>query len=422
MSRTYLRWTIALGAALGLSLARANAQDGAWRPAAKPVPAPAVVMPAGPAATLGRPVAVDEPGAPPPLPPLDLSHVSRAEPIPDTWADAVIVQTQGPPAVPPPDGAPVPPGGIPPVPPYHLDPNVNTGDPLTPHGGFWNNSGVWGGKWCKFQSDHCFDYLISPVSNPFFFEDPRSLTEARPIFFIQSIPGRNGSGNAEFFGVQGRVALTERWSVVMNKFGLVSLNPNDTFDQYEKGTAFAEFYIGPKWTFLRSDSNGTVAAAGLTFEIPTSTRAAQSTGNFGLDPYITIAQNFGRLPQGFGSFNFMAEAGYSFATDNQRAEFFHMSFHLDYDVANLHRLYPLIELNWFHNTKLGNARDLNFEGTDLVNFGSRDLQNRDLVTLAFGGRYKIHEWMQVGTAFEFPLTSRKDLSDFRWTIDLIFRY
>src|SRR5690349_21238803 len=25
-------------------------------------------------------------------------------------------------------------------------------------------------------SDHCFDRFISPISNPFFFEDPRSLT------------------------------------------------------------------------------------------------------------------------------------------------------------------------------------------------------------------------------------------------------
>ena len=31
-----------------------------------------------------------------------------------------------------------------------------------------------------FQSDHCFDNFISPLSNPFRFEDPRSLTEVRP--------------------------------------------------------------------------------------------------------------------------------------------------------------------------------------------------------------------------------------------------
>ena len=38
-------------------------------------------------------------------------------------------------------------------------------------------------------SDHCFDRFISPLSNPFFFEDPRSLTEVRGIFIDNSLPG-----------------------------------------------------------------------------------------------------------------------------------------------------------------------------------------------------------------------------------------
>jgi hypothetical protein len=42
--------------------------------------------------------------------------------------------------------------------------------------------------------------------------------------------------------------------------------------------------------------------------------------------------------------------------------------------------------------------------------------------LAPGVRYKFTEWLQVGTAVEFPVIRRKDLEEFRWTIDLIFRY
>ena len=45
--------------------------------------------------------------------------------------------------------------------------------------------GAASGGRCAFQSDHCFDSFISPVTNPFLFEDPRSLTEVRPIFMIQ---------------------------------------------------------------------------------------------------------------------------------------------------------------------------------------------------------------------------------------------
>src|SRR3954465_12788045 len=90
----------------------------------------------------------------------------------------------------------------------------------------------WGGGGPEgkcFESDHCFEYFASPVSNPFLFEDPRSLTEARPIFLFQTIRRRKEAcrgGNAEFFGSQFRVAFTDQWSVVINKLGGVSINPS----------------------------------------------------------------------------------------------------------------------------------------------------------------------------------------------------
>ncbi len=51
----------------------------------------------------------------------------------------------------------------------------------------------------------CGDSLISPVTNPFFFEDPRSLTEIDPLFIITKAPKANGGGNDEFYGVQARL-------------------------------------------------------------------------------------------------------------------------------------------------------------------------------------------------------------------------
>ena len=43
-------------------------------------------------------------------------------------------------------------------------------------------------------SDHCFDDFISPMSNFVFFEDPRTLTELRPIFVNHWVPSRMGNG------------------------------------------------------------------------------------------------------------------------------------------------------------------------------------------------------------------------------------
>ncbi|HEX4590794.1 MAG TPA: hypothetical protein VH120_12730 [Gemmataceae bacterium] len=285
----------------------------------------------------------------------------------------------------------------------------------------------WGGGGPEgkcLESDHCFDYFASPVSNPFYFEDPRSLTEIRPIFLFQTIPHHDSpyyhGGNAEFYGTQARIAITDQWSFVLNKLGGVSINPGrDSLVPSESG--LAEIWLGPKWTFLRSTETGTVLAAGATLEIPAGpARVAQDTGNLSITPYITGAQNFGCTT--YGSFNAMATLGYAIRADNQRTEYLFTSWHLDFDVGNQHRLYPLVELNWFHYTRSGNERPYNFEGADLANFGSRNVAGTNDLSLAFGARYKFTESIQTGLALEFPLVNRHDLNSFRLGMDLIFRY
>jgi hypothetical protein len=323
--------------------------------------------------------------------------------------------------------------GPPPVPPAgDYNSGVVIDRPL--QRGFWDQCREWfspathsSSGCCGFlHSDHCFDEgIITPVTNPFFFEDPRALTEVRPLFIYQHAPSNNPvfhGGSSEFFGLQGRVAFSENWSLVINKFGLVSLNPrDDVFNQVGNHTGFAEVWLGPKWTFWRCPETQSVAAAGLTFQLPIgSVNVHQNTGTLGLTPYVTYGQSFGR--SSWGNFNFVGEAGYSFAVDSDRAEFFQSSLHLDYDVLRRHHFYPLTELNWFHYTKGGRATDLGFEGVDMVNFGSRDVGKHDFVSLAFGARYKFSEWAQFGGAIEFPLTNQKELQDYRLTFDLIFRY
>jgi hypothetical protein len=219
------------------------------------------------------------------------------------------------------------------------------------------------------------------------------------------------------------VALNQSWSIVLNELGFVTLQPDDGGGLISSSTGFAEVHIGPKWTFCRHDNAGFVAATGLTFEIPCGAGGVyQDTGSLGLAPYISFAKNFGRLPYSWGSFNFMSTTGYSFGLDSQRSEFFYSSMHLDYDVANLHHFYPLVELNWFYYTKGGNRTNFGFEGADLVNFGSSGVSNQSYVTLAAGMRYKFTEACQIGGVVEFPISNDKGINDFRVTIDMIFRF
>jgi hypothetical protein len=277
-----------------------------------------------------------------------------------------------------------------------------------------------------FQSDHGFDWIASPVSNPFYFEDPRSLTEVRPILIYQHVPGSNTAfqgGSIWFYGLQARLAFTDVFSIVIPKLGFVTVDPHSDAHGLSNSTGFAELMLGPKFTFYRCESSKTVMAAGLNFDIPVGdSNAGQGTGNLSLIPYFSIAQGFWK--SSWGSFNFMNTTGYSFGVDNRRPDFLFSSFHLDYDVMNLNKIFPLIELNWFHYTTDGNnVATSGFEGGDLATFGSEGIAGHDIVTLAVGARYKFCEWLQTGLVVEFPLTGRNhDVMAYRVGFDLIFRY
>jgi hypothetical protein len=278
----------------------------------------------------------------------------------------------------------------------------------------------------RFQSDHSFDSFISPVTNPFLFEDPRSLTEIRPLAIFQGTSTRNPvyhGGDIEFFGLQARLAFTERFSIVMNKLGLIWSEPHNPDADFQNHFGFTELNIGPKYTFLRCENTGTLGAAGLNFQIPVGDRNVfQDTGSLTLEPYVSLGQTF--CKSSYGAFNALGTIGYNFSIDNKRTDSFFTSLHLDYDIGNLHRIYPLIELNYLVYTTNGHSRDLTFEGADLFNFGSRHISGHSDSSVAFGARYKVRgsDHIQLGLAAEVPITGRKDLGDYRVLFDVIFRY
>ena len=283
--------------------------------------------------------------------------------------------------------------------------------------------GLLGNTESWFKSDHVFDGFISPVTNPFLFEDPRSLTEVRPIFMYQQIPGAQRDfqgGNIWFFGTQARLAVTDRLSFVFHKLGGLSMNPGGA-SAFDGETGFAELWLGPKYTFVRNENAGRVMAAGLQFQAPVGSKGVfQDTGSLSLVPYLSYAENF--FPDfRWGSVNAMLGTGYSISVNRQRSDYYYLSAHLDLDVGNCHRFYPLTELNWLIYTADGNSRPIGSEGRDLINFGGQ-AQGKGMMTWAIGARYKISESAQLGAAFELPVAGPRDLFRYRFTLDFILRY
>ncbi len=96
-----------------------------------------------------------------------------------------------------------------------------------------------------FQSDHEFDSFISPISNPFYNQDPRALTEARPIFIWQQTPNANqifGGGNTEdSAGAAGIGVNSFLWRATLDTISFMPLASADPHG----GVIITEWYEDP---------------------------------------------------------------------------------------------------------------------------------------------------------------------------------
>src|SRR5262249_24403522 len=146
-------------------------------------------------------------------------------------------------------------------------------------------------------------------------EDPRALTEVRPIFIFQKTPNGNpvfAGGDIEFFGTQARVAFTDRLSLVVTKLGATSIEQHNADADFQNNVGFSEIYIGPKFTFLRNDNTCTLGAVGVTFEIPAGDKSVfQDTGSLSVVPYVSMGQSFFKTC--YGAFDALGTAGFAFS-------------------------------------------------------------------------------------------------------------
>ena len=94
-------------------------------------------------------------------------------------------------------------------------------------------------------------------------------------------------------------------------------------------------------------------------------------------------------------------------------------------------------MNWFHVLDSGNGTGnypsqvggavpavLNFEGGDFFNLGAvNSNENRDFVSAAIGFRSRLSDSVDVGAAYEIPMTNDEDsLMENRVTVDLVWQF
>ena len=264
---------------------------------------------------------------------------------------------------------------------------------------------------CLRPSDHCFDRFISPISNPFFFEDPRSLTEVRGIYINNQLPGSIDGGDANVWAGQVRLRFAERWSVIAPRLGYLDVN--------QPGGAPAGYMsspVGLKYNFYRDACRQQLASVGVTYFIPGSADAFSDFGDGDFHFFLTGGAEI------FDEGHWLSATGFRIPTDhNWGTQLWYWSNQWDYEVAD--GWYGLLGVNWFHWMRSAGVNiGTPVTGLDLMNLPVGGVAGDDVVTGVVGTKFKPNRHVEIGVGYEFPMTNRTDILENRLYADLIFRY
>lgn len=261
-------------------------------------------------------------------------------------------------------------------------------------------------------ADSQLNAMISPVTNPINFEDPRIQTEIRPIYAYHKLSEDfvTGGGDVRVIAAQARLAITDDLAFIATKDGYFDINADEVLDD-SNGAANLE--AGFKYALLQDHAKGQIITGGLRYQLATgSPDVFQGQGDGIITPLISAATNV-------EGFNIITSTELRLALDNDDSTFWDLSAHLDRPIG---KLFPLVELNMYHVVDAGGRIGLEGEGADVINFGSSLADGTTVVTMGMGARYRVCENFDLGAAYETALTDGDDVFDWRITTDAIIRF
>ncbi len=281
-----------------------------------------------------------------------------------------------------------------------------------------------------------FARAIRPISNPTLFDLAKPQTNLHGIFMYQNHPDMINTtagqvpvgGDVQLYALQLEYAFNERISLVATKDGYADFNPDHTLNQ---ARGWANLAAGVKYAFIYDEANEHILSGTATIEVPTGDDDIfQGNGNGAVNLILNDLKLWGPW-----QFSGSIGARLPFDGDENSTSGF-LSTHVSYAVTE--KFIPLIELSWFHvfsagdgSADFGNRQGndlvpsiVEFEGGDLWNLGAANAtNNRDQVTLALGARYLVTDRLNVGAAYELPLTDEEDgLLEDRFTLDVIWNF
>jgi hypothetical protein len=285
-------------------------------------------------------------------------------------------------------------------------------------------------------SGSAFENARRPITNPTLFDLALPTTNIHPIFMHHSLPSSVNTtignlpmgGDVQIYALQFEYALSERLSIVATKDGYVDINAGNSA-LWSNESGFANLGAGLKYAFIYDPANSFVMSGTAVVELPTGNDDVfQGQG----DGMVNLIVSGLKL---WDDFQLAGAAGARIAINDDQSSSTFVSAHASYEVSSW--FIPLVELNWHHVVSAGAGKPAfnsqaggnvpvvaTFEGSDLLNFGAANAgSNRDLVTAAIGFRSRLSENVDLGVAYEIPLTPDDDsVIDDRLTLDLVWKF
>lgn len=286
------------------------------------------------------------------------------------------------------------------------------------------------------ESGNAFDTVRRPISNPTLFDLALPTTNVHPIFMYHNLPDTVNTtlgnlamgGDVQIYALQFEYAFTERLSLVATKDGYVDINAGNAA-LWSDESGFANLGAGLKYAFIYDPVNEFVLSGSAVLELPTGNDDVFQGQGDGMVNLIVSGLKM------WDDLQLAGAAGARIAVNDDQSSSSFVSAHASYEIVPW--FIPLVELNWHHvlepgdgnfafNSQAGGAVPAvaTFEGSDLLNFGaSGSGSNRDLITAAFGFRSRLAEGVDLGMAYEIPLTEEDDgIIEDRFTLDLVWRF
>ena len=266
------------------------------------------------------------------------------------------------------------------------------------------------------NSDSAFPRFIGPSSNPWLAKDPRSLTEARVLGVFNWVPTEHpwDGGLSQSYLIQLRAALTNRWSIFMDKSGYSFIERNAAGGSVDGWNNLA---FGSKFVVVRDVENQFLLTAGFQYELPSGEADVyQRPSDGSLTAFVVAAKEF------WCFWHVMGNVGVRAPLSSDGSTLFYSQLHLDRECMGW--LHPLVELNYYHISSdgQGNQPAGYGQGDAMIDWSVPGTVGSDLVTLAFGIRAKCNRSAEAGITYEKSLSDTSRVLNHRIVAEFILRY